>query len=44
MSEQESAGKSRDVDETTTLTEYVQNVMADDGLTDIIDEPDIGEE
>lgn len=45
VDEQESVAASRDIDATTrTLSEYVQTVMTDDGLTDTIDEPARGPE
>lgn len=45
VAEQESSASSRDLDEATaTLSEDVQAVMTDDGLTDTIDEPEVGPE
>lgn len=45
VTEQESSAASRDVHAAaTTLSEYVQNAMSDDGLTDTIDDPEMGPE
>lgn len=45
VTEQEATASSRDVDgETTTLSEDVRTTMTDDGLTDTIDDPEMGPE
>lgn len=43
VTEQEATASSRDVDgETTTLSEDVRTTVTDDGLTDAIDDPEMG--